>query len=122
MIGVDWIAGLPTAAARFDMIQKQVDLLSDKVHAVPTRSTATTADAAAIIRDMCLRSGNGFPDVLVVDHDSEFTSEVFRAFVKGWGFVPHRRLGLPQKHQRQGGAGQRRHQRYAARLRQRPQG
>ena len=34
---------------------------------------------------MCLRSGDGFPDVLVVDHDSKFTSEVFRAFVKGWG-------------------------------------
>ncbi len=37
---------------------------------------------------MCLRSGDGFPgfpDVLVVDHDSKFTSEVFCAFVKGWG-------------------------------------
>jgi hypothetical protein len=36
---------------------------------------------------MCLRSSDGFPDVLVVDHDSKFTSEVFRvcAFVKGWG-------------------------------------
>jgi hypothetical protein len=67
------------------MIQNHVDLLSGKVHAVPTRSTATAADAAAIIRDMCLRSGDGFPDVLVVDHDSKFTSEVFRAFVKGWG-------------------------------------
>jgi hypothetical protein len=85
MIGVDWIAGLPTTAAGFDMIQNHVDLLSGKVHAVPTRSTATAADAAAIIRDMCLRSGDGFPDVLVVDHDSKFTSEVFRAFVKGWG-------------------------------------
>ena len=87
MIGVDWIAGLPTTAAGFDMIQNHVDLLSGKVHAVPTRSTpstATAADAAALIRDMCLRSGDGFPDVLVVDHDSKFTSEVFRAFVKGW--------------------------------------
>ena len=59
-----------TTAAGFDMIQNHVDLLSGKVHAVPTRSTATAADAAAIIRDMCLRSGDGFPDVLVVDHDS----------------------------------------------------
>ena len=57
------------------------------MHAVPARSTATAADAAAIIRDMCLRSGDGFPDVLVVDHDSKFTSEVFRAFVKGWGLI-----------------------------------
>ena len=49
-------------------------------------SPATAADAAAmIIRDMCLRSGDSFLDMLVVDHDSKFTSEVFRAFVKGWG-------------------------------------
>jgi hypothetical protein len=46
---------------------------------------ATAADAAAIIRDMCLQSGDGFPDVLVVDSDSKFPSALFRSFVKGWG-------------------------------------
>jgi hypothetical protein len=95
MIRVDWIAGLPTTGCGFDMIKNHVDLLSGKVNAVPTRASATAADAGAIIRDMCLRSGDGFPDVprsgdgfpdvLLVDHDSKFTSEVFRAFVKGWG-------------------------------------
>ena len=34
---------------------------------------------------MCLRSGDGFLDVLVVDHDAKFTSEVFRVFVKSMG-------------------------------------
>ena len=29
--------------------------------------------------------GDGFPDMLVVDHDAKFTSEVFRAFVKRMG-------------------------------------
>ena len=67
------------------MIQNQVDMLSGKVHTVPTRATETAVDAAAIIRDMCLRSGDGFPDVLVVDHDSKFTSAVFLAFAKGMG-------------------------------------
>ncbi len=52
---------------------------------MPTRATATAADAADIIRDMCLRSGDGFPDVLVVYHDRKCTSDVFRAFVKGIG-------------------------------------
>ncbi len=66
------------------MIQNPVGLLSRKVHAVPTRATATAADAAEIIRDMC-SSGNGFPDVHVVDHDQKFTSQVFRAFVKSMG-------------------------------------
>ncbi len=45
----------------------------------------TAADAAEIICDLCLRSGTGFPDVLVVDHDPKFTSAVFRAFAKGMG-------------------------------------
>jgi hypothetical protein len=87
MIGVDWIAGLPTTTAGFDMIQNHVDLLSGKVHAVPTWATVTAADsdAAEIICDMCLRSGGGFPDVLVVDHNSKLTSAVFRAFAKGMG-------------------------------------
>ena len=88
MFGVDFIAGLLTTAAGFEMIQDQVDLLYGKMHAVPTRSTATAAAAAAIIRDICLRSGDGYPDVLVVDHNSKFSSEVFRAFVKGWLGVP----------------------------------
>ncbi len=36
---------------------------------------------------MCLRSGDGFPDVLVLDHwhNPKFTSEVFLAFVKSMG-------------------------------------
>jgi hypothetical protein len=69
------------------MIQNHVDLLSwaGKVHAVPTRATATAADAAEIIRNMCLRSGDGFPDVLVVDRDPKFTGDVFRAFVRSMG-------------------------------------
>ena len=54
MIGVDWIAFLPTTAAGFDMIQNHVDLLSGKVDTVPTRATATAADAEEIISVMCL--------------------------------------------------------------------
>jgi hypothetical protein len=34
---------------------------------------------------MCLRSSYGFPDVLVVDHDPKFTSDVFLAFVRSMG-------------------------------------
>ena len=84
MIRVGWIAGLPTTAAGFDMTQNHVDL-SGRVHAVPTSATATAADAATIIRDMCLRSCAGFPNVLMVDRDAKFTSHVFRAFAKSMG-------------------------------------
>ncbi len=61
MNGVEWIAGLPTTEGGLNMIHNHVDLLSGKVHAVPTRATATAAEAAEIIRDMCLRSCSSSP-------------------------------------------------------------
>ena len=64
VIGVDWLL-----ASGFDQVQAQVDLLAGKVHAVPTHATDTAADAAWIILEMALRSSDGIPDVLVVDHD-----------------------------------------------------
>jgi len=77
--------GLPKTAAGFDQVQVHVDFLSGKVHAVPTRSTDTAADAAAIILEMALRSGDGIPDTLVVDHDPKFTSTLFREFTRRIG-------------------------------------
>ncbi len=73
MLRVDWIAGLQTG---FDMIQNHVDLLSGKVYDVPSRAMATVADVAEIICILCLCSGSGFPDVLVVDYspNRDFTS------------------------------------------------
>jgi hypothetical protein len=85
MIGVDWIAGLLTKEGWFNMIQNHVDLLSGKVHAVPTCAMATAAEAAEIICEMCLWSSNGFPNVLVVDHYPKFRNKVFQAFVKSMG-------------------------------------
>ena len=47
---------------------------------MPTRSTDTAADAAKTILEMALRSGDGVPDVIVVDHDPMFTSALFKEF------------------------------------------
>ncbi len=119
MNAVDWIAGMPTTAGGFDMIQNHVDLLSGKVHAVPTRATSTATDAADITRDMCLRSGDGFPDVLVVDHDPKFTSDVFRAFA--WArasWLARRTTRTPTLRL----SGPTASQRHAARIRQRSEG
>jgi hypothetical protein len=85
VIGVDWLVGLPLTASGFDQVQVHVDHLSGKVHAVPTRSTDTAADAARIVLEMALRSGDGVPDVLVVDHDPKFTSTLFREFARRIG-------------------------------------
>ncbi len=43
------------------------------MHAVPTRPTAKAVDTADITRDTYLRSGDGFPDVLAMDHDPKFS-------------------------------------------------
>jgi len=85
VIGVDWLLGLPMTASGFDQVQVHVDHLSGKVHAVPTRATDTAADAARIILEMALRSGDGVPDVLVVDHDPKFTSTLFKEFTRRIG-------------------------------------
>jgi hypothetical protein len=82
VIGVDWLVGLPMTASGFDQVQVHVDYLSGKVHAVPTGSTDTAEDAAQIILDMALRSGDGVPDILVVDHEPKFTSALFRGFTR----------------------------------------
>ena len=80
VIGVDWLLGLPMTESGFDQVQVHVDHLSGKVHPVPTRAIDTAADAARILLEMAPRSGDGIPDVLVVDHDPEFTSALFQEF------------------------------------------
>jgi hypothetical protein len=85
MLGVNWIAGLPTTVAGFNMTQNHVDLLSGKVQAVPTSATVTAKDATDILVEMCMRSDDGLPDVIVVDHNARFTIALFRAFVKSMG-------------------------------------
>ncbi len=52
-----------------DQVQVHVDYLSGKVYEVPSRSTDVAADAAKNILNMAFRSGEGIPDVLVMDHD-----------------------------------------------------
>jgi hypothetical protein len=59
------------------MIQNHIDHLSGKVHAVPTRQRSFTTCAA--VQATVSRTYSWW------DHDSKFASEVFRAYVKGWG-------------------------------------
>ncbi len=68
---------LPLTVQGFDQVQVHFDYLSGKVHAVLTRSTHTAADAAQIIPKMNLRSDDGVPDLLVVDHDPKIKNKLF---------------------------------------------
>ncbi len=82
--------GLPRTAKIFDQVQAHVDYLSIKAHAVPTKSTDTAADAAQIIFDMVLRSGDGIPDALVVALNPKITSNIFREFNRRLGSKYHK--------------------------------
>jgi hypothetical protein len=108
-IGVDWLISLPLTAQGFDQVH--VDYLSHKVHAVPTRSTDTAADAAQIILNMALQSGDNVPEVLVVDHDPKFTRKLFQS---SCGLSAQ--AGIPQKYQRQDETGKLCSGRYSLRL------
>ena len=55
-------------AAGFDRAQVHADLLSGEVHAVPTRTTDTAADADHPL-EAAPRSGDGVPAEPVVGHD-----------------------------------------------------
>ena len=91
-------------ASDFDQVQVNVDHLSGKV---PARSTDTAADAARFILEMALRSWDGVPNMLAVDHDPKLTSVPFKEFTPRIARASS--SARPStKHQRQGRAGQRR--------------
>ena len=71
----------------------------------PTRATNTAADAARIVLELGLRSGDGIPDVLVVDHDPKFTSALFKEFTRCIGSSLLIGSACPKKYKRQGRAG-----------------
>ena len=85
MWGIDFIGPLQASAQGFNLVQVHIDHLSGKVVSVPTRDTATAAEAAKIFLEVCLRNGTGVPDVVVVDHDPKFRGAFFTAFAKGLG-------------------------------------
>jgi len=80
MWGIDFIGPLQTSAEGFNLVQA-----SGKVVSIPTRDTATAAEAAQTFLDVCLRNGTGVPDAVVVDHDPKFRGTFFTAFAKGLG-------------------------------------
>ena len=83
------------------MIQNHVDMLSGKVHAVPTRSRQLQRTQRRSFATCACSLASAFPTSGVVDHNATVTSEVYPLRQKH-GLVPHRRLGPPQGHQRQG--------------------
>ena len=107
VIGVDWLMGLPRTAKGFDQVQVHVDYLSGKVHAVPTKSTDTAADAAhhsrhgtSIWRWHTGRPGGGSRPKVHEQHVSGVQPPP--------RLQPDRGVGVPQKHQCPGGASERR--------------
>ena len=55
------------------------------MHATLSKSTDNTATAAQTLLDHSLWWGDGVPDVLVVDRNPKFTSQLFREFTRAIG-------------------------------------
>jgi hypothetical protein len=83
-IGMDFIVGLPCTAKGFDSILVIIDRLSKMVHLVPTMATATAADVAQLFVDHVVKL-HGFPQSIVSDRDSKFTSTFWTTVCELWG-------------------------------------
>ena len=75
------MVALPRTPEGFDSILVVVDRLSKMAHFLPTRSTATAADTAAIFFSQIFRL-HGLPDDIVSDRDSKFTSKFWTQLFK----------------------------------------
>lgn len=76
-VSMDFVVQLPLTANKHDAIFTVVDRLTKMVHFIPTTTTATAADTAALFYNeiVCV---HGLPRDIVSDRDSKFTSEFWR--------------------------------------------
>ncbi len=98
---MDWLMGLPLTAQGFDQVEVHVDYLSDTVDALLVDGLrGGLSDAAKHILDMALRSGDGIPDVLFVDHDPKFTSNLISKIYTTRRLQSYRWFSVPQEYER----------------------
>ena len=80
---MDFITHLPTTADGNDAIMTVVDRLTKMVHVVPTRTTATAPDVAALYFNTITRL-HGLQKSIISDRDPKFTSKFWEALAKLW--------------------------------------
>ncbi|GKA60465.1 putative reverse transcriptase domain-containing protein [Tanacetum coccineum] len=83
-ITMDFITKLPKTAAGFDLIWVIVDRLTKSAHFLPMRETDLTETLMRLyMKEIVAR--HGIPVSIIFDHDSHFTSRVWKSLHKALG-------------------------------------
>lgn len=83
-ISMDFITGLPATAAGYDAILTFVDRFSKQSHFIPTTTTCSAVDTAALFLREVYRH-HGLPTSIVSDRDARFTSHFWQTVFRHLG-------------------------------------
>jgi transposase InsO family protein len=84
VITMDFITGLPIMNKKHDSIMMVIEKLTKVAHCVPVKTTHTTNNIAEIFMKEISRL-HGIPRTIVLDIDTNFTSNFWRGLFKGFG-------------------------------------
>jgi hypothetical protein len=80
-ISMDFVGPLPKTSKGHDFLLTVVDKFSKMVHLIPCTQKVTASDVAQLVYDGVVRL-HGFPERILSDRDSRFTSHFWRALWK----------------------------------------
>ena len=80
-ISMDFVGPLPMTARGHDFLLSVVDKFSKMVHFIPCTQKVTAAEVAQLVYDGVVRL-HGFPEAIISDRDTRFTSNFWRALWK----------------------------------------
>jgi RNase H-like domain found in reverse transcriptase/Reverse transcriptase (RNA-dependent DNA polymerase)/Integrase zinc binding domain/Retroviral aspartyl protease len=80
-ISMDFVGPMPKTTSGYDWLLVVVDKFSKMVHLIACKTTMTAADVARLVYDHVIRL-HGFPDSIISDRDTRFTSHFWAALWK----------------------------------------
>jgi hypothetical protein len=80
-MSLDFVGPLPMTASGNDFLLVMVDKLSKLTHLVACKQTVTASEVAQLVYDHVVRL-HGFPECIISDRDTRFTSHFWRALWK----------------------------------------
>jgi hypothetical protein len=78
---MDFVGPLPMTSSGHDFLLAVVDKFSKTVHLIPCTQKVTASEVSQLVYDNVVRL-HGFPEVIVSDRDSRFTSNFWKALWK----------------------------------------
>lgn len=84
LISIDFLTGIPTTAAGYNMLMAVVDRLTKRAHFIPTVKTATAVDVAQLLLLHVVKY-HGMPHSIVSDRDVRFNNSIWRTLTERLG-------------------------------------